>query len=145
MLLMLDVRAEVAQGWASYDDRVDIFSLGIVAFELWHPFSTGMERVALLKDLQEHGALPAAWEAANPKVSALPINPTALMRQICCYMPVAHANLELIEVAAAWNPAQSVAGSHSYRRVPSSCRSLSKLWTGVSIPSSQVSCPNASP
>ena len=63
--------AEVAQGWASYDDRVDIFSMGIVAFELWHPFSTGMERVALLKDLQEHGALPAAWEAANPKVAAL--------------------------------------------------------------------------
>lgn len=59
----------MAQGWASYDDRVDIFSLGILAFELWHPFSTGMERVALLKDLQEHGTLPAAWEAANPKVS----------------------------------------------------------------------------
>ncbi len=65
----------MAQGWASYDDRVDIFSLGIVAFELWHPFSTGMERVALLKELQEHGALPAAWEAANAKVCALPGTP----------------------------------------------------------------------
>ena len=52
-----------------YDDRVDVFSLGIVAFELWHPFSTGMERVAMLKNLQEHGALPAQWAAANPKVS----------------------------------------------------------------------------
>ena len=62
------MHAEVAKGWAVYDDRVDVFSLGIVAFELWHPFSTGMERVAMLKDLQEHGALPAEWAAANPKV-----------------------------------------------------------------------------
>ena len=62
------MHAEVAKGWAVYDDRVDVFSLGIVAFELWHPFSTGMERVAMLKNLQEHGALPAEWAAANPKV-----------------------------------------------------------------------------
>ena len=60
--------AEVAKGWARYDDRVDVFSLGIVALELWHPFSTGMERVALLQDLQEHGRLPADWAATNPKV-----------------------------------------------------------------------------
>ncbi len=52
-----------------YDDKVDVFSLGIVAFELWHPFSTGMERVTLLKGLQEQGTLPAHWEAAHPKVS----------------------------------------------------------------------------
>lgn len=64
----LRTNAEVAKGWARYDDRVDVFSLGIVAFELWHPFSTGMERVALLQDLQEHGRLPADWAATNPKV-----------------------------------------------------------------------------
>lgn len=64
----LHTNAEVAKGWARYDDRVDVFSLGIVAFELWHPFSTGMERVALLQDLQEHGRLPADWAATNPKV-----------------------------------------------------------------------------
>ncbi|CAK0752569.1 hypothetical protein CVIRNUC_002156 [Coccomyxa viridis] len=65
------ISPEVAKGWAVYDDRVDVFSLGIVAFELWHPFSTGMERVAMLKNLQEHGALPAEWAAANPKVAEL--------------------------------------------------------------------------
>lgn len=68
---MLSGHAEVAQGWAMYDDKVDVFSLGIVAFELWHPFSTGMERVTLLKGLQEQGTLPAHWEAAHPKVSFL--------------------------------------------------------------------------
>lgn len=61
----------MAKGWARYDDRVDVFSLGIVAFELWHPFSTGMERVALLQALQLHGALPADWAAANPKVASI--------------------------------------------------------------------------
>ena len=60
--------AEVAHGWARYDEKVDIFSLGVVAFELWHPFATGMERAALLRELQERGGLPAAWEAAHPQV-----------------------------------------------------------------------------
>ena len=74
----------------------DVYSLGVVAFELWHPFATGarlaracpwpsqglcvrgtkhgrshaagMERAALLADLQAAGALPAEWEAAQPQV-----------------------------------------------------------------------------
>ncbi|KAK9906778.1 hypothetical protein WJX75_007809 [Coccomyxa subellipsoidea] len=65
------ISPEVANGWARYDDKVDIFSLGIVAFELWHPFATGMERVALLRDLQSHGVMPAEWEAAHPQVARL--------------------------------------------------------------------------
>lgn len=68
--------AEVANGWARYDDKVDIFSLGIVAFELWHPFATGMERVALLRDLQSHGVMPAEWEAAHPQVRLLTSSPS---------------------------------------------------------------------
>ncbi len=48
-----------------------MFSLGIVVFELWHPFSTGMERTVLLQDLRENNALPAAWEAANPTIARL--------------------------------------------------------------------------
>ena len=43
-------------------------SLGVVAFELWHPFSTGMERVVLLQALRERGTMPAEWEAANQQV-----------------------------------------------------------------------------
>ncbi|CAL8462314.1 g1847 [Coccomyxa elongata] len=65
------ISPEVANGWARYDDKVDIFSLGIVAFELWHPFATGMERAALLRDLQSHGVMPAEWEAAHPQVARL--------------------------------------------------------------------------
>ncbi len=73
------LHAEVANGWARYDDKVDIFSLGIVAFELWHPFATGMERVALLRDLQGHGVMPAEWEAAHPQVHLLSLfDPSAL-------------------------------------------------------------------
>jgi translation initiation factor 2-alpha kinase 4 len=65
---VLPAGAEVAQGWARYDEKVDIFSLGIITFELWHPFSTGMERAALLRDLQDHGVMPAEWEAVHPQV-----------------------------------------------------------------------------
>jgi hypothetical protein len=38
--------------------------------QLWHPFSTGMERVLLLRDLRENGALPPEWEMQNPQVRA---------------------------------------------------------------------------
>jgi serine/threonine protein kinase len=51
--------------------QVDIFSLGVVAFELWHPFATGMERALLLRDLREGGRLPADWERAHPVVARL--------------------------------------------------------------------------
>jgi len=50
---------------------VDLFSLGVVAFELWHPFSTGMERALLLRDLREGARLPEAWERAHPVVARL--------------------------------------------------------------------------
>ncbi len=48
--------------------QVDMYSLGIIAFELWHSFSTGMERVELLRDLRHQGKLPLQWEAENPQV-----------------------------------------------------------------------------
>lgn len=48
---------------------MDLYSLGVVTFELWHPFSTGMERVVLLRDLRENDVMPADFEAANPLVS----------------------------------------------------------------------------
>lgn len=50
---------------------MDLFSLGVVAFELWHPFATAMERALLLRDLREGGRLPAEWEAAHPVVARL--------------------------------------------------------------------------
>lgn len=30
-----------------------------MAFELWHPFATAMERAVLLRDLRENGVMPA--------------------------------------------------------------------------------------
>jgi hypothetical protein len=42
-----------------------------VAFELWHPFSTGMERVKMLQGLRESGTFPKNWEAQNPQVRLL--------------------------------------------------------------------------
>jgi hypothetical protein len=50
---------------------VDIFSLGVVVFEMWHPFSTAMERVVLLRELREAGKMPPGWEAAHPQVARL--------------------------------------------------------------------------
>lgn len=62
------IAPEVANNWASYDFKVDMYSLGVVVFELWHKFSTGMERSVILKNLQEKGIVPEAWEKQHPKV-----------------------------------------------------------------------------
>lgn len=43
--------------------QVDIYSLGVVFFEFWYPFSTGMERYVVLNDLKQKGSLPATWSA----------------------------------------------------------------------------------
>jgi hypothetical protein len=56
---------------ASYDEKVDLFSLGVVVFEMWHPFTTGMERAVLLRDLREAGKLPEQWEKLHPTVARL--------------------------------------------------------------------------
>jgi len=51
--------------------QVDLYSLGVVVFEMWHPFSTAMERVVLLRELRELGKLPPGWERANPQVARI--------------------------------------------------------------------------
>lgn len=48
-----------------------MFSLGVVFFELWHPFSTAMERHVVLSDLKQKGGLPLAWVAKYPEQSSL--------------------------------------------------------------------------
>lgn len=62
---------EIREGWASYDAKVDLFSLGVMTFEVWHPFATAMERAVLLRDLREHGVMPAPFEARHPIVCRL--------------------------------------------------------------------------
>lgn len=61
-----------SQGWASYDERVDIFSAGVTVFELFRPFATGMERVITLRELRDAGAPPPDFAAQHPQVLLSP-------------------------------------------------------------------------
>eukprot|EP00850_Spirogloea_muscicola_P013114 SM000087S23396 [mRNA] locus=s87:428700:439817:+ [translate_table: standard] len=62
---------EIEQGWLHIDDKVDMYSLGVVLFELWHPFSTAMERAVTLSELKKKGTIPSSWSARNPQVAEL--------------------------------------------------------------------------
>lgn len=48
----LYVAAEVIYGKGQYNEKIDMYSLGIIFFEMVYPFSTGMERVNTLKKLR---------------------------------------------------------------------------------------------
>ena len=54
-----------------YDEKVDIFSLGIVVFELWNSFNTEMERFITLRDVRESGKLPDVFLKQHPDVAKL--------------------------------------------------------------------------
>lgn len=43
--------------------QVDMYSLGVVLFELYHPFGSQSERHLVLKDLTEKKELPSKWES----------------------------------------------------------------------------------
>ncbi|XP_022761656.1 eIF-2-alpha kinase GCN2 isoform X2 [Durio zibethinus] len=62
---------EIEQGWPKIDEKVDMYSLGVVFFELWHPFGTAMERNIVLSDLKQKGELPTAWVAEFPEQASL--------------------------------------------------------------------------
>ncbi|GAA5804158.1 hypothetical protein HPULCUR_009644 [Helicostylum pulchrum] len=53
-----------------YDEKVDIYSLGIILFELFQPFTTGMERAESIENLKQ-GVFPSGFLEMYPKVSAL--------------------------------------------------------------------------
>ena len=53
---------EVQSG--SYDEKCDIFSLGVVMVEMWHKFSTGMERAKVLSELH-YCRVPSDWGATT--------------------------------------------------------------------------------
>ncbi|XP_022150410.1 eIF-2-alpha kinase GCN2 isoform X2 [Momordica charantia] len=62
---------EIEQGWPKIDEMADMYSLGIVFFELWHPFGTAMERHLVLSDLKQKGEIPNAWIAEFPEQASL--------------------------------------------------------------------------
>lgn len=53
-----------------YDEKVDMYALGIILFELFSKFSTEMERVQLINDLKS-GSFPSDFEKEWPQVSRL--------------------------------------------------------------------------
>ncbi|KAJ1387859.1 Protein kinase domain [Sesbania bispinosa] len=62
---------EIEQGWPKIDEKADMYSLGVVFFELWHPFGTAMERHVVLSDLKLKGELPPTWVAEFPEQESL--------------------------------------------------------------------------
>lgn len=52
-----------------YDQKADIFSLGIIFFEMIYPITTGMERHNLLKNLKEKNFLPDNLTNKFPYIS----------------------------------------------------------------------------
>ncbi|KAG0198565.1 Eukaryotic translation initiation factor 2-alpha kinase [Mortierella sp. GBA30] len=60
---------QLARPNLGYDQKADIYSLGIIFFELYHPFSTLMERHAVLRTLRQ-GELPPDFVSRWPKEAA---------------------------------------------------------------------------
>lgn len=54
-----------------YTTKADIYSLGIILFEMYNKFSTGSERVFSINRLKKSGEPPAAMKAAYPLQSEL--------------------------------------------------------------------------
>lgn len=62
---------EVEQKWPQINEKVDMYSLGVIFFELWHPFATAMERHLVLSDLKQKGDPPISWATQFPGQSNL--------------------------------------------------------------------------
>ncbi|KAI3470117.1 hypothetical protein Pfo_026780 [Paulownia fortunei] len=62
---------EIEQGWPKINEKADMYSLGVVFFELWHPFDTAMERHVVLSDLKLKGELPFGWVTEFPEQASL--------------------------------------------------------------------------
>jgi len=54
----------------TYNDKVDMYSLGIIFYEMCEPFSTAMERIRALQDVREKDHhLPAAFHVQGDKAA----------------------------------------------------------------------------
>ncbi|KAJ6677659.1 HISTIDYL-TRNA SYNTHETASE [Salix viminalis] len=69
--LPTDTAGVSMDGWPKIDEKADMYSFGIVFFEVWHPFGTAMERHIILSDLKQKGELPPSWVAQYPEQASL--------------------------------------------------------------------------
>lgn len=54
-----------------YDQKVDLYSLGIILFEMCHPITTGMERAEVLTALRIDMKFPSGFEKEHPTEAEL--------------------------------------------------------------------------
>jgi serine/threonine protein kinase len=55
-----------ASASSGYDEKTDIYSCGLIIFEIWHPFMTLEERVIGLLNLRR-GKIPVQFATSNPR------------------------------------------------------------------------------
>ncbi|KAI7883140.1 kinase-like protein [Lichtheimia hyalospora FSU 10163] len=61
---------QLAKAPSAYDEKVDIYSLGIIFFEMLQPFSTCMERAEAIEGLKQ-GIFPSGFVERYPREAAL--------------------------------------------------------------------------
>ena len=54
---------------SNYDEKVDVFCLGVILFEMLYPFNTAMERCEVLQQLQESYFIPEDFEEKSKLTS----------------------------------------------------------------------------
>lgn len=50
-----------------YDEKVDVYSLGVILLEMWYRFQNGHERVKVLGLLRNERNLPKQFESYHPR------------------------------------------------------------------------------
>lgn len=54
-----------------YDHKCDIYSLGLILFEMLHPIKTGMEKHQTFSDLKKKGKVPECFSIKYPHISSV--------------------------------------------------------------------------
>ncbi|KAG2211588.1 hypothetical protein INT47_008684, partial [Mucor saturninus] len=77
---------QIAIPTLAYDEKADIYSLGIILFELYRPFSTAMERADAIDKLKRKGQFPAHFVEKYPTQSQIILS---MMNKDPCLRPTA--------------------------------------------------------
>ena len=54
-----------------YDNKSDIYSLGLILFEMLHPFKTGMEKHKIFSDLKKKGRVPESFASKYQDITGV--------------------------------------------------------------------------